>query len=191
LISFFNCILRSELSERVLRSELSEREPEEDCLKLLLLVHSSEIENSLKNKKSFRQELFEDEHGKCSTFTKINIFANDRVNTLKKIVEKKFGIACNNQILVHEDRIMNNDAKFLYDFKLRQLDKIHVFDERDLEENIDEIENELYGVYEDFSILSDNSMTINKNLRTHSERGADFTEIGSPKYKVRIVAQEL
>jgi len=162
-----------------------QREPEEDCIKLLLLVHSSEIENSNKYKKSFRQELFEDEHGKCSTFFKIKIFSDDRVNTLKKIVERKFGISCRNQVLVHEDRIMNNDSKFLFDFKLRQLDKIHIFDNRDIEDNIDEIEDELYGVYQEFSNISDNSIVINKNFRANSEHEMDFRESEISKYKVK------
>ena len=146
----------------ILRPEVSKREPVEDKLKLVILVHSSEIENNSPNSK---------------TSTKISVYSNDRVITLKKIVEKKFGIACNNQIMVHEDRIMKGDLKFLNDFNLNQFDKIHIFDERDLEENIEEIEDGFYGVYQDFSTLSDNSLT----LRSSSERGEDHVTAAKQK----------
>ena len=120
----------------------------DEKLKLILLCHSAQIEqnntsqysskskNDLsenENSDSPRQpEIYEDEFGKCSTYSKISISANDRLITLKKIVEKKFGINLEDQIIVYKDKILKNDLKILSSFHLRQYSRIHIFDERDL-----------------------------------------------------------
>ena len=120
----------------------------DEKLKLILLCHSAQIEqnstteysskskNDLsenENSDSLRQpEIYEDEFGKCSTYSKISISANDRLIILKKIVEKKFGINLEDQIIVYKDKILKNDLKLLSSFHLRQYSRIHIFDERDL-----------------------------------------------------------
>ena len=133
-----------------------------DTLKLVLLCHSAEIEARMRvdqTQKERKQyyEVYEDEHGECTTFSKICISGNDRLITLKKIVEKKFGIACSHQIIVYKDKIMKNDLKFLYEFNLKQHARIHIFDERDLDENMNEIRDDMYGVYQEFA-SSDSSL---------------------------------
>ena len=93
---------------------------------------------------NFAEEVYEDEHGKCSTFCKIGILATDRLITLKKIVEKKFGILCDDQIIVYKDKILKNDLKTLQNYHLKQFSRIHIFDERDLKDNVYELDDEVY-----------------------------------------------
>lgn len=106
-------------------------------IKLILLCHSSAVEESSQdeNVELRDREVYHDEYGKCSTFSKVSISVNDRVITLKKLIETKFGIACTDQILVYKDKILKNDLKPLSSYKLRQFSRVHIFDERDLKEN--------------------------------------------------------
>ena len=156
-----------------------------DILKLVLLCHSAEIEakmrvdNTQKERKQY-YEVYEDEHGECATFSKICISGNDRLITLKKIIENKFGIACSHQIIVYKDKIMKNDLKFLYEFNLKQHSRIHIFDERDLDENMNEIRDDVYGVYEEFA-SSDSSLpqagsntNRNKNIYANKNTSPRF-----------------
>jgi hypothetical protein len=132
----------------------------DEKLKLILLCHSAHIElqqqqqhlnklneSSDNSSDSYRKqpEIYEDEFGKCSTYSKISISMNDRLITLKKIVEKKFGISLDDQIIVYKDKILKNDLKLLNAFHLRQFSRIHIFDERDLKENFNDCDDDLYG----------------------------------------------
>jgi hypothetical protein len=81
----------------------------------------------------------------CKTFSKIIISVNDRVISLKKIVETKFGISCKDQILVYKDKILKSDLKSLNSFNIRQYSRIHIFDERDIKANANDIGDDLYG----------------------------------------------
>ena len=102
-------------------------QPTSNKVKLILLCHSSAVEAMAEKINSEKQsdmqqsitsavginggkyEVYEDEYGKCTTFSKINIPTSDRVITLKKIVETKFGISSNDQILVYKDNVLKND----------------------------------------------------------------------------------
>lgn len=131
-------------------------------LKLILLCHSSAVETSLEEGGSHAssrdndddeendgdKEIYQDEYGKCSTFSKINISASDRVITLKKLIENRFGIACDDQILVYKDKILNSDLKLLSHYKLRQFARIHIFDERDIKESDGNEDDSMFGVYQ-------------------------------------------
>ena len=122
-------------------------------LKLILLCHSSAVECSLEDennsdRNSDKDEIYQDEYGKCSTFSKVNISPMDRVVTLKKLIESRFGIACDDQILVYKDKILNNDFKVLSHYKLRQFSRIHIFDERDIKESDGNEDDSLFGVYQ-------------------------------------------
>lgn len=125
-------------------------------LKLILLCHSSAVETSLEenpeaiNNINKDKEIYQDEYGKCSTFSKISIATNDRVITLKKLIENRFGIACDDQILVYKDKILNNDLKPLSSYKLRQFSRIHIFDERDIKDSgaMNASDDEIFGVYQ-------------------------------------------
>ncbi len=70
---------------------------------------------------------------------------NDRVITLKKIIETKFGISCKDQILVYKDQILKSDLKLLTSFNIRQYARIHIFDERDIKANANDVGDDLYG----------------------------------------------
>jgi hypothetical protein len=70
---------------------------------------------------------------------------NDRVITLKKIIETKFGISCKDQILVYKDQILKSDLKLLTSFNIRQYARIHIFDERDIKSNAKDVGDDLYG----------------------------------------------
>lgn len=94
------------------------------------------------------KEIYQDEYGKCSTFSKISISPSDRVITLKKLIENRFGIGCDDQILVYKDKILNNDLKLLSYYKLRQFGRIHIFDERDIKESDGNEDDALFGVYQ-------------------------------------------
>lgn len=100
--------------------------------------------------------MFEDEYGKCTTFHKIGISINDRVITLKKIVEKRFGVLTKDQILVYKDKVLKSDLKLLNHYNLRQFSRIHIFDERDLKEDEPDLEEDLYGVYQDANSIQAN-----------------------------------
>ena len=134
----------------------------DDKLKLVLLCHSSIVELNQKKKNSNGNEVYEDEHGKCKTFSKIAISMNDRVISLKKIVENKFGISCKDQILVYKDQILKSDLKLLHSFNIRQYSRIHIFDERDVKENAIDIEEDIYGIYQDAELFQNNDTTQSK-----------------------------
>ena len=119
------------------------------------MCHSATVEESkinlsndeeLNTDESLRQkeEIYEDEFENCSTFCKISISSSDRLITLKKIVEKKFGISFDDQIIVYKDKILKYDLKTLQNYHFKQYSRIHIFDERDLKENVYELEDEVY-----------------------------------------------
>jgi hypothetical protein len=98
-------------------------------------------------------EYEEDEYGnKCSTYTQIEIYSNDRVITLKKLVESRFGIGLDDQILVYKDKVIKSDLKQLAALNVRQFARVHVFDKRDLKTDQDEMDllsrANLYGIYQ-------------------------------------------
>ena len=111
-----------------------------------------------------KYEVYEDEYGKCTTFSKINIPTSDRVITLKKIVETKFGILCNDQILVYKDNVLKNDLKPLHHYRLRQFSRIHIFDQRDIKDNASD--DELFGIYQDANMSQSAEISLpNANKR--------------------------
>lgn len=97
------------------------------------------------------KQVLEDEFGNCRTFQKISISENDRVITLKRIIEKKFGIFTKDQILVYKDQILRNDLRPLNYYGLRQFSRIHIFDERDIKDSNDE--EDIYGIYQDTNLI--------------------------------------
>ncbi|CAF0920262.1 unnamed protein product [Brachionus calyciflorus] len=139
------------------------RSDEISRLKLTLLCHSSAVEEELEKNldQNSNSEVFEDEFGKCKTFQKISISAYDRVITLKKIVERKFGILTKDQILVYKDQILKSDLKALSHYGLRQFSRIHIFDERDIKDSNDE-EEDLYGIYQDTNLIQSNESVEEK-----------------------------
>jgi hypothetical protein len=138
-------------------------------LNLLILCHSTAVEEQMLEKQARNakrrpadevldtddadSEYEEDEYGnKCSTYTQIEIYSNDRVITLKKLVEARFGIALDDQILVYKDKIIKNDLKQLCALNVRQFARIHIFDKRDLKADQDEMDllskANIYGIYQ-------------------------------------------
>lgn len=125
-------------------AELGARHDEK--MKLLLVCYSSEIENNAAIvKKPMIKEIDEDEYRKCSAYLKASAYSSDRVFELKKMVEKKFGLSVNNQVMVYQDNIIKDDAKHVFSYHMAHMDKIHVFDERDFDESIQELESAIYG----------------------------------------------
>lgn len=128
-------------------------------LKLTLLCHSSAVEEAQEKDSEKNDQVLDDEFGKCKTFQKISISGNDRVITLKRIVEKKFGIFTKDQILVYKDQILRNDLRPLSYYGLKQFSKIHIFDERDIKDSNDE--EDIYGIYQDTNLINETDK-INK-----------------------------
>ena len=101
-------------------------------------------------------EYAEDEYGnKCSTYTQLELDSSDRVITLKKIVEAKFGIGLDDQILVYKDRIVKNELTQLFALNMSQFSRVHVFDKRDLNEYQNEADllanANSYGIYQNLN----------------------------------------
>jgi len=99
----------------------------------------------------------------------------DRVITLKKIVETKYGISTRHQILVYKDKILKIDLKTLSAYNVRQFSRIHVFDARDLKENVNEMEENMYGIYQDAELFEQ----VNSNSSSNSS--LEFKEINTPR----------
>jgi hypothetical protein len=111
--------------------------------KIILLCHSAALESySESSTDEDYQEKFKDEYGQCTTFTKISVYGTDHLESIKKLVEKKFGIPYKEQLLVHHDKVMRSDYKQLFQYSIKSLSRIHVFDKRDVKDNIHEIEDE-------------------------------------------------
>lgn len=145
------------------RPELYYNQDEEiPRLKLTLLCHSSAVEEAQEKDLDKNKQVLEDEFGNCKTFQKISISENDRVITLKRIVEKKFGIFTKDQILVYKDQILRNDLRPLNYYGLRQFSRIHVFDERDIKDSNDE--EDIYGIYQDTNLINES-----ENKSNHQE----------------------
>ena len=82
---------------------------------------------------------------------KISVQITDCIEKLKKIVEKVFGIPCSEQLLVYKDKMLRTDSKQMYQYRLRNNSRIHIFDKRDVKENINELDlEEAYYVDQDF-----------------------------------------
>jgi hypothetical protein len=151
-----------------------------DNLKLTLLCHSSAVElrhETIRNDLD-QNAIIQDEFGKCKTFSKVAVSMFDRVITLKKIVEAKYGISTKHQILVYKDNILKSDLKTLNAYNVRQFSRIHVFDARDLKENVNEVEENLYGIYQDAELFEQ------ANLNSSSDSSLEFKEIDSPRKNV-------
>lgn len=147
-------------------------------LKLVLLCHSSIVEaQQERNTEEIDQsrEVYEDEFGKCFTFSKISISMYDRVITLKKIIETKFDISTKDQILVYKDTILKNDLRSLHTYNLRQYSRIHIFDERDLKENVTDIDDDdLYGIYQELNLAPatySNQSRLDIKNKTRTQKG--------------------
>ncbi len=54
--------------------------------------------------------------------------SHDRIEKLKYIVEEKFGIPYDEQLLVYKDKVLRNDLKQLVNYRLRNYSRIHIFD---------------------------------------------------------------
>lgn len=150
----------------------------DDRLKLILLCHSSIVELNQDKKiiENEKREIYEDEHGTCKTFSKIIISINDRVISLKKIVEAKFGISCKDQILVYKDKILKSDLKQMNSFNIRQYSRIHIFDERDIKANANDIGDDLYGIYQDADLQINESIPSKKeDIMSKSTRNDTFS----------------
>lgn len=131
-------------NEEKYATELGARQDEK--MKLLLVCYSSEIENNAAIvKKPIIKEIDEDEYRKCSAYLKASAYSSDRVFELKKMVEKKFGLSVNNQVMVYQDNIIKDDTKHVFSYHMAHMHKIHVFDERDFDESIQELESAIYG----------------------------------------------
>ena len=128
----------------------------EEKVKILLICYSSEIDkNSLIIKKPIIKEICEDDYDKCSAYLKANVYSSDRVCDLKKMVEKKFGLSTRNQVMVYQDNIIKDSSKLVFSYHMEHMDKIHVFDERDFDENIHELEHAIYGNFIENSVVAD------------------------------------
>lgn len=143
------------------------------------MCHSSAVEEAIEKNKNLNGEVLEDEFGKCKTFQKISIAENDRVITLKKIVERKFGIQTKDQILVYKDQILKSDLKPLSFYGLRQFSRIHIFDDRDIKDNDEE---DLYGIYQDTNMIQLNDSGEQKNFRKN-EKAVITSEYSSKSSK--------
>lgn len=156
------------------------RENDTSRLKLTLLCHSSAVEEAVEKSTDSNGEVLEDEFGKCKTFQKISISEHDRVITLKKIVEKKFGILTKDQILVYKDQILKSDLKSLSFYGLRQFSRIHIFDERDIKDNDEE---DLYGIYQDTNLIQFNDSGEQKIKRKKEKVENIHNELSSKSSK--------
>ena len=122
-------------------------------LKLILLCHSSALETETDGEEYalIKDEIFCDEYGTCSKFVKISVQITDSIEKLKKIVEKVFGIPYSEQLLVYKDKMLRSESKQMYQYRLRNQSRIHIFDKRDVKENINELDlEEAYYVDQDF-----------------------------------------
>jgi hypothetical protein len=107
-------------------------------LKLILLCHSSAVDSLSEIDEPSRDPYrsrhhkddvyYEDEYGKCKTFSKIGVLSSDRIEKLKYIAEEKFQIPCDEQLLVYKDKVLRNDHKQLANYRLRNYSRIHIFD---------------------------------------------------------------
>jgi hypothetical protein len=86
---------------------------------------------------------------------------------LKKLIESKFGIACKDQILVYKDRILKNDLQQLCHYQIRQFSRVHVFDARDIKANSDDLDCDLYGIYQEAESSQDQPYDGHQNSRYH------------------------
>jgi hypothetical protein len=110
-----------------------------------------------------------DEEEKCSTVVQLPLYLNDRLITVKKMIEKEFSIALNYQILVYKDKILRNDLKQLHEFGLNSNSRVHVFDKRDIKEDQNEDRHvlsraEIYGIYQQH----ENNINSTTNTRSGS-----------------------
>ena len=108
----------------------------------------SSNENERKPKNKNKNEIYEDEYGKCKTFSKIGVRCTDHIEKIKNIVEQKFEIPYDEQLLVYKDKILNHDHKQLKAYHIRNYGRIHVFDKRDVKENLDDIDP--YSIDQEF-----------------------------------------
>ncbi len=120
------------------------------------------------NKKKNKNEIYEDEYGKCKTFSKIGVRFDDRIEKIKKIVQEKFRIPYDEQLLVYKDKILKHDYKQLKAYHIRNYSRIHVFDKRDVKENLDDIDP--YSIDQDFVKELANSCLPDKNNNSSRKR---------------------
>ena len=106
---------------------------------------------------------------------------------MKKLIESKFGIACKDQILVYKDRILKNDLQQLCHYQIRQFSRVHVFDARDIKANSDDLDCDLYGIYqeaESSSPAEQHSYDGHHNSRHHPQ-----SKISESRHKKWAVQQ--
>jgi hypothetical protein len=105
-------------------------------LKLTLLCHSSVVDEQLplrlERENGEARSGSGGEHGEYN----ISISSADRLITLKKIAEAKFGIECAQQILVHRDHILEAELRQLNQCGLRHGSLVHIFDKRDVSDTL-------------------------------------------------------
>jgi hypothetical protein len=157
-------------------------------LKLILLCHSATVEahKSQYNRTKYNskededededeEQSYEDEYGKCSTFSKIIISPNDRIVILKKIVEKKFGICPEDQILIYKDKVLKSDLKPLSHHNIKQFAKIHIFDERDINNDDNELTNN--DSPQNVKVTEGNLIDLEDNTTIYSNEDESFYNI--------------
>jgi hypothetical protein len=83
------------------------------------------------------------------------------------LIENKFGIACKDQILVYKDRILKNDLQQLCHYQIRQFSRLHVFDARDIKANADDLDCDLYGIYQEAESSPDQPYDGHHNSKHH------------------------
>ncbi|RNA19830.1 RING finger nhl-1 [Brachionus plicatilis] len=178
--------MRQKQPEYAKRPELYYRNDDEASrLKLTLLCHSSAVEEAQEKDSDKKDQVLEDEFGKCKTFQKISISATDRVITLKRIVEKKFSIFTKDQILVYKDQILRNDLRPLSYYGLRQFSRIHIFDERDIKDSNDE--EDIYGIYQDTNLINE---AVNKSDNGEAKKNEVKNERGSKSSKSSTLSSQ-
>lgn len=130
-------------------------------------------------------EYEEDEFGnKCQTYTQLDIMSNDRIITLKKLIQKKFSLDMNDQILVYKDKIIRNDLRQLFACGItRQYSRVHVFDKRDIKSDQDEADllskANCYGIYQTCAAANKASI-INSGADTEQTKQLQPTRPAPP-----------
>lgn len=140
-----------------------------------------EHQRSMKTKQN---EIYEDEYGKCKTFSKIGVRYTDHIEKIKNIVQQKFQIPYCEQLLVYKDKILKHDHKQLKAYHVRNYSRIHVFDKRDVKENLDDIDP--YSIDQDFVEELANSFSIPKlSQNIEAERASLRDALDSDIYASR------
>lgn len=133
-------------------------------------LNSSKTRSSSKNSRYKNEQIYEDEYGKCKTFSKIGVKYEDRIEKIKNIIQEKFNIPYEEQLLVYKDKILKSDNKTLKHYHVRNYGRIHVFDKRDVKENLNEFDDiDPYCIDEDIVKELTQNLNSKKNVKHVSE----------------------